>query len=193
LVELLVVIGIIALLIAILLPTLSKAREQSKRTTCLANLRSIGQAMYMYANENKDKLPNGNAMGTWNWELGARSLIVMAQLYTHPGVFHCPSDIDPVPAEIVTADYFAINSAHTSYEFFSIWWAGKDGPKLARLSARAPLAWDLDGGELTSPLQNHKGNGGGIVFADGRAEWRFRQEWLAGNWPDPASEFYPKP
>lgn len=59
LVELLVVIGIIALLISILLPTLNRAREAARRTKCLANLRSIGQLVQMYANLNKGQIPIG--------------------------------------------------------------------------------------------------------------------------------------
>jgi prepilin-type N-terminal cleavage/methylation domain-containing protein len=57
LVELLVVIGIIALLISILLPSLGKAREQAVRVQCASNMKSVGQALYMFANDNKGLLP----------------------------------------------------------------------------------------------------------------------------------------
>jgi prepilin-type N-terminal cleavage/methylation domain-containing protein len=56
LIELLVVVSIIALLIAILLPSLSRAREQAKRAYCLANLRSIGSAAHAYSNEESKQL-----------------------------------------------------------------------------------------------------------------------------------------
>jgi prepilin-type N-terminal cleavage/methylation domain-containing protein/prepilin-type processing-associated H-X9-DG protein len=57
LVELLVVIGIIAVLIAILLPALNKARQASKSTVCLSNLRQMGTAWTMYLSDSKGHLP----------------------------------------------------------------------------------------------------------------------------------------
>ena len=59
LVELLVVIGIIALLISILLPALSKARESANNVKCLANLQQLGVAIRAYANDYKDRIPFG--------------------------------------------------------------------------------------------------------------------------------------
>jgi prepilin-type N-terminal cleavage/methylation domain-containing protein/prepilin-type processing-associated H-X9-DG protein len=57
LIELLVVIAIIALLISILLPSLSRARELSKRLVCASNIKGVGTSCKIYANENQEKWP----------------------------------------------------------------------------------------------------------------------------------------
>jgi prepilin-type N-terminal cleavage/methylation domain-containing protein len=77
LVELLVVIAIIAVLIGILLPTLSKAREQANRTACLSNVRQLAIAAIAYANENKGVFPIE----------ATASIPLLNQLYLSPDVF----------------------------------------------------------------------------------------------------------
>lgn len=67
LIELLVVVAIIALLISILLPSLSRAREQARRTVCGTQARGITTTLLIYADENADWIPDsGNNSGDWN-------------------------------------------------------------------------------------------------------------------------------
>ena len=66
LVELLVVIGIIALLISILLPALNAAKERANRVKCSSNLRQVGQGLLLYANDNKGIYPRTRADSTNN-------------------------------------------------------------------------------------------------------------------------------
>ena len=191
LVELLVVIGIIALLIAVLLPSLSRVRRQSERTRCLANLRSLGQAMFLYANDYRDRLPNGNATGDGDPDFGDQVLVALSRDYaTPPGTFHCPSDIDPVPMAILNNYIGVANSARVSYDFYSLYFEPEESQKLARLRGRAPLAWDLGVSTEPGTMQNHGTTGGNVVFADGHATWLDVKQWDATNWPAPAQQFY---
>ena len=111
LVELLVVIGIIALLVAILLPVLNKAKEVSQRVVCMSNQRQLTTAWMMYADDNKQFLVNGHPDRSppTPWFLGrgitvpgmvgtggnTEAAIKYGALYKYvknPKLYHCPAD-----------------------------------------------------------------------------------------------------
>lgn len=73
LVELLVVIGIIAILISVLLPSLAAARESANKVKCMAQLKQIGLAYIMYANDNKGALPG--IYKYWSYSVGRNSYV----------------------------------------------------------------------------------------------------------------------
>lgn len=94
LIELLVVISIIAMLIAILLPALAKARAVSKQIVCAANIRQVAQAAASYALENNDYMPPHrlSSLGWDNW-LADGWLPRILENYTNKSykIFNCPA------------------------------------------------------------------------------------------------------
>ena len=67
LIELLVVIAIIAILAGLMLPVLAKAKQKGQSSICLNDLKQVGLAMQMFANENDDMIPRGTAGHSPRW------------------------------------------------------------------------------------------------------------------------------
>jgi len=119
LVELLVVIGIIAVLISILLPALTRAREQAASVSCASSLRQLGMAAHLYANEFKGRLPQpvtqGPGQGTYEKE---ETWLTQFMRYLpvgngqwpgyakgFPAVYKCPSMTSEVPGHAVPGEF----------------------------------------------------------------------------------------
>ena len=109
LVELLVVIGIIAILIALILPALNRVRRQASQIQCAAQIRQIGQFYVMYANQFRGKYPhqfNINSQNWTNWPFGGwdgpvgpdgnytgdgPALLYITGVAKDPHIFYCPT------------------------------------------------------------------------------------------------------
>lgn len=89
LIELLVVIAIIAILAAMLLPALAKAKQRALRIQCMNNLKQFCIAMHTYASDNRDKLPMAD-VGNWIWDLQWNVGALMEASGTKWKVMYCP-------------------------------------------------------------------------------------------------------
>src|SRR5690348_14438918 len=201
LVELLVVIGIIGVLMALLLPALEAAREHANTTRCATNLRSIGQALALYANENHGNYPrtiylkgappiagtNPSAADPFGFggpganDISSALFLLMRAEKLPPEILICPyNDVnqwEPDPnARARNRSNFTDYRHNLGYSYANPYpdaRAEQAGYRLAsQMNPATPVVADMNPGTGgTENSFNHEGRGQNVLYADGHAQW----------------------
>jgi prepilin-type N-terminal cleavage/methylation domain-containing protein/prepilin-type processing-associated H-X9-DG protein len=190
LVEMLLVIGILALLFALLLPALGRAREASRATVCRSNMKQVHHALMLYSQANNGRIPIGyrqtKQFNSMMYSGSAQKFVLFGRLHeanlSFDGeIFYCPSETNPKFSfdteenpwppgenpEVNTYSGYACRPIVELPDDLADWKDDNDAPRLTQLGSVALLA-DL----MNSPdrLDTRHQDRVHVLFADGSVQ-----------------------
>jgi prepilin-type N-terminal cleavage/methylation domain len=185
LIELLVVVAIIAILSAILFPVMATAREKARQSACQSNLRQMGAALLMYAQDYDDTMPNAQWIGPEafppNWAFGASSRSLLEPYVKNPDIFICPADTEL--ASLIghgTTKPFGLSYqyngnplSHGNNIIKRVYFGDASGKPMTPREGTLPLSWQETVGDTMSPVT-------GTPLADlayPAQNWAFADAW----------------
>lgn len=138
LIELLVVIAIIAILMGILMPALKAAKDGARKTKCMNNLRQIGMAVFVYANDNRGLVPQYQQNdGNWLWDVAVKTTDALTENGAKRAILYCPGATISVKDKDPIASFW---QPRGDRRIIAYAWLGKRGPtRPDYLNAREPI------------------------------------------------------